>query len=114
MDGVFTGAGNRNVDFLGQAVTVRSSSGNPFACIIDCGGYDAGSRGFLFRSGETAASVLAEVTVANAWKIMDNGGGIYIAGASPTIRNCRIVGNLADGLYGGGLYCSASSAHLIG
>ena len=34
--GVYTGAGNRNLDFGGKAITVRSASGDPAMCIIAC------------------------------------------------------------------------------
>ena len=47
-DGTFTGVGNRDLNYLGKAITVRSRSGDPNACIIDCGQAD---RGFSFISG---------------------------------------------------------------
>ncbi len=66
-DGVFTGWGNRNLDFQGKPITVCSRSRNPQTCIIDCGalGGQAGlvQRGFLFSSGEDSLSVLRGVTV---------------------------------------------------
>jgi hypothetical protein len=34
-DGTFTGDGNRDIDYKGKALTVRSQSGNPEGCIID-------------------------------------------------------------------------------
>lgn len=36
-DGVYTGDGNRNIDFKGKAITVMSENG-PENCIIDCQG----------------------------------------------------------------------------
>ena len=36
--GVYRGAGNRDIDFLGKAITVRSSGG-PENCIVDAGGW---------------------------------------------------------------------------
>ena len=35
-DGTFTGDGNRDIDYLGKAITVRSQSGDPEMCTIDC------------------------------------------------------------------------------
>jgi len=32
-DGVYTGTGNRNIDFKGKAITLKSKSGNPENCI---------------------------------------------------------------------------------
>ncbi len=36
--GTFTGDGNRDVDYLGRAITIRSQSGDPAGCVIDCEG----------------------------------------------------------------------------
>ncbi len=44
-DGVYTGAGNKNLDFHGKLITVRSASGDPVLCTIDCEG---AGRGFIF------------------------------------------------------------------
>ena len=35
-DGTFTGDGNRDLDYLGKAITIRSQSGDPSVCVIDC------------------------------------------------------------------------------
>ncbi|MBD3237778.1 MAG: hypothetical protein GF330_13830 [Candidatus Eisenbacteria bacterium] len=35
-DGIYTSEGNINVDLLGKAITVASTSGDPRACVIDC------------------------------------------------------------------------------
>ena len=49
-DGTFSGAGNRDIDYLGKAITIGSQSGNPEACIINCeGGAAEPHRGFLFQ-----------------------------------------------------------------
>jgi len=43
-DGNYTGEGNKNLDFGGKAITLRSQNG-PEKCIIDCEG---NGRGFYF------------------------------------------------------------------
>ena len=48
-DGTYTGSGNKNLDFLGRAITVRSESNDPTRCILDC---QSVGRGFYFHSGE--------------------------------------------------------------
>ncbi|MHC4501625.1 MAG: right-handed parallel beta-helix repeat-containing protein, partial [Planctomycetota bacterium] len=101
-DGTYTGHGNRNIDFLGKAITVRSESG-PENCIIDC---NYSSHGFNFDDGEDANSVLDGFTITNG--DAPSGGGIDCTGSSPTITNCIISGNMAD-FYGGGIYCYHSS-----
>ena len=100
-DGTFTGNGNRDIDYGGKAITIRSQSGNPASCVIDCGGSELDShRGFHFHSAEGAGSVLQGVTVTNGHVEDQNhvgGGGICCDGCSPTISNCVISGNSADG-----------------
>ncbi|MCU0610380.1 MAG: hypothetical protein MUE60_01150 [Candidatus Eisenbacteria bacterium] len=67
-DGVFTGDGNRNIDFVGKAVTVRSQSGDPATCVIDVqGNFDyISDQGFSFHSGEGPGSVVRDLTITNA------------------------------------------------
>ena len=107
-DGVYTGAGNKNLDFKGKAITVASQNG-PANCIIDCQG---GGRGFCFHSGEGAVSVVSGLTIINGhvegqWPDAC-GGGIYCNASSPTIENCVISHNEAMEP-GGGIACISSS-----
>jgi hypothetical protein len=60
-DGTFVGSGNKDLDFNGKAITVKSENG-PENCIIDCQG---NGRGFYFHSGETQSSVLSGFTITN-------------------------------------------------
>jgi predicted outer membrane repeat protein len=99
-DGTYTGPGNRDIGFLGKAITVRSESG-PENCIIDCTG---GGRGFYFQSGEDANSVLDGFTITNGYASI--GGAIYCEGSSPTIKNCNLTENRGHG--GGAVYCQDS------
>lgn len=107
-DGVWTGSGNKNLDFFGLAITVRSKNG-PENCIIDC---EKDGRGFIFQWHETEASVLDGFTITNghvkgvSWA--GSGGGIYCDNSNPTITNCFIVGNTAT-RWGGGIICAASN-----
>jgi hypothetical protein len=91
-DGTYVGHRNRNIDFLGKAVTLRSQSGNASACVINCQGAPAiTERGFYFHSGEGPASVVEAITITNG--NADYGAGIYCMAASPTIRDCVFVDN---------------------
>lgn len=97
-DGTFERIRNRDIDFLGKAITIRSQSGDPTRCIIDCGGsVSAPHRGFLFAHGEGNDSVLEGVTVQNGYGPDEDGfsmgGAVLCKGASPTIRSCRFVRN---------------------
>ena len=63
LDGSYTGTGNRDIDFTGKAITVRSQNG-PENCVIDCqGSAEEGHRGFYFGSGEDENSVLEGFTI---------------------------------------------------
>ncbi|MBN2137349.1 MAG: hypothetical protein JW720_06060 [Sedimentisphaerales bacterium] len=106
LDGLYSGYGNRNLEFNGKAMTVRSENG-PVNCIINC--QDFGS-GFLFLSGEGADSIVDGFTITNGFACCDypRGGGIYCDMSSPTIRNCIIAGNEAE-QSGGGIYVDYGS-----
>ena len=98
--GTYTGPGNRDIDFLGKAITVRSCTGDPTTTIIDCQGTEADPhRGFWFHSGEDSTSILQSITVTGGGGV-SYGGGILIgdpsnAGivAAPIIRDCFITQN---------------------
>jgi parallel beta-helix repeat protein len=107
-DGVYTGTGNKDLDFHGKLIAVRSASGDPSACVIDCEEY---GRGFYFHTRENAAAAVHGITIRNG-HANGSGGGVYCGYASPTLSNCRIIDNEAlSG--GGGVGCSDSSAMLI-
>ncbi|HUU94891.1 MAG TPA: right-handed parallel beta-helix repeat-containing protein [Phycisphaerae bacterium] len=103
-DGVYTGPGNRDLDFGGKDITVGSANG-PDNCIIDCQWL---GRGFDFHNGETAASVVNGFTIRNGYPLFAGGAGICCSSSSPTISNCRIMYNTAPG-DGGGVACFYSS-----
>ena len=121
-DGTYTGLGNRDIDFLGKAITVCSENG-PESCIIDCDSSETEyHRGFYFHSGEDANSVLDGFTITNGYADTNGGGGIDCFKSSPMISNCIIRGNVAplirlQGLWGvvlsfnngGGIHISWSS-----
>ena len=106
-DGTYTGAGNRDLDFSGKGVTLRSENG-PSTCIVDC---QEQGRGFYFHSGEGPASVVSGLTITNG-RAESDGGGIYCEGdSSPTIADNVISGNSAYN--GGGIYCGDGSSPAI-
>jgi hypothetical protein len=106
-DGTHGGAGNRGVLF-DKHVTVASASGDPRLCIIDGGNVD---RAFTFDDVVSAAR-LDGVTIVNG--LAPQGGGVNIVnGASPTIINCRFIGNIATGTGGGGIGVEGGSSPSI-
>ena len=101
--GLYTGEGNRDLDFKSRAITVRSEDPNdPNLVIIDCNGTTNNPhRGFEFHSYETPLSVLDGLTITGGYYV--EGGGIYCGDcASPTVTNCTFSGNSAS--LGGGMY----------
>ena len=122
--GIYTGVGNRNLDFGGRDITLRST--NPSdqtvvaGTIVDC---QAAGRGFYFHNGETQAAVLEGLTIRNGSAGNSGtpgyarGGGIYCKDSNPTIRHCIIADNAVDSTIfywfgGGGIYLDRSSPRI--
>ena len=120
--GTYTGDGNRDIDFLGKAITVRSEDpeeeGIVAGTIIDCeGSAEDPHRAFIFQTFEDANSIVAGFTILNGYVCADagaqdpngngadgensTGGAINCIGASPIIRNCIINNCVAEGGMGG-------------
>jgi hypothetical protein len=125
--GTYTGKGNRDIDFCGKAITIRSTDPNDpniiAATIINCDGtIKEPHRGFKFVSGEGPNSVIAGLTITNGygpqeplyidieWYRYSAGGAIFCEGSSPTIDNCSIIANSATAADG---ICCVSSSPLI-
>ena len=110
LDGTYTGVGNKNLDYGGKAITVRSDNG-PNACIIDC---ENDGRGFYFHSGEGPDSILDGLTITKGRAHNSSPGGargsaVHCRGVTgPSVRNCLIFGNHAV-LGGGGVNLGADT-----
>ncbi|MBN2477183.1 MAG: right-handed parallel beta-helix repeat-containing protein [Pirellulales bacterium] len=116
LDGTYTGTGNRDIDFAGKAITVRSQNGQE-DCIIDCQASDLEPhRGFYFGSGEDENSVLMGFTITGGY-VGDypgeaQGSGISCRGSSPSIVDCTLTENCAGG-HGAALCNEGSSSPTI-
>ena len=115
--GVWTGAGTSVVNTLGKAITIRGSDGEA-KTILDGEGV---RRGIVCRSNESPETVLEFLTVVNGagqWEDFDFdgevdlleivGGGVFISGASPTVRDCIFDSSAADVGAGAWLFWSES------
>ena len=83
-DGVYTGAGNKNLFFNGRDITVRSASGIPATCTINC---QNSGNAFNLPGGETSAPTISGLTITNA------NDGISAFGGNTTITNCLFTSN---------------------
>ncbi|HUU85065.1 MAG TPA: right-handed parallel beta-helix repeat-containing protein [Phycisphaerae bacterium] len=102
-----------NINFLGKAITVRSTDPDDpavvAATILD--GNQAGST-VTFNHGEGVSSVLKGFTIRGGSGGIATGycgGGICCQGASPTIEKNIITGNTALA-HGGGIFCYGGAA----
>jgi len=106
--GIYTGPGNRNLDFLGKNIRLVSAAG-PQVTIID--GELADARGIHLHSGEGGFFLEALIdgfTIRNfrpgPLTLPADGAGIRIAaGCSPLVQNCVFTGNVAASGRGGGV-----------
>ncbi len=100
-DGTYTGDGNRDIDFFGKAITVRSENGAE-NCIIDC--EEEGPR-ILFPQTvrmkilcwmDSPFKMGMECTrmVGYCWRCD------YCSDSSPTITNCTFIANQGTGIWG--------------
>ena len=117
--GIYTGEGNRDLDFYGKIIRLTSEDPNSpeivATTIIDCqGSMDDPHRAFYFHSEETEASIVDGFTITNGF-VTDNGGAIYCNIGSPIIRNCVLTNNSAEGpdKAGGAIACYNSSPTII-
>ena len=104
-----------SIDFLGKAITVRSSDPTDPAVvmntIIDGTGF---FHVVLCVAGEGPETLLSGfvITGGNAnGGAFDIGGGMLIDNSSPTVTNCSFIGNTADN--GGGMFNRSSSPTVI-
>jgi hypothetical protein len=108
-DGVYTGEGNRGIDFLGKAIVV-TSEGGPDVTIIDCEG---SGIAFYFLSEESSSSVLDGFTIQNGHS-GGLGGAVDCQFASPTISNNIFATNSTSSVgfpsMGGAIWCVHSDA----
>jgi parallel beta-helix repeat protein len=98
--GTYTGNGNRNIFFMGKAITIRSTDPNDpnvvISTVIDCQATEFNNySGFYFSNHETNASCIAGLTITNGYS--SSGAAITCSSSSPTITNCIISNNTGKG-----------------
>jgi hypothetical protein len=107
-DGTYSGPGNRDINFGSKIIYLRSVSGNPEDCIIDC---ENAGRGFSFDLLTAPGTTVSGFSIINGFQNANSGGGIYCTVTSPTIENCIINGNSA--VTGGGVFCVNGASPIL-
>ena len=115
-NGVFTGAGNKNVSIFGMTLHIISESGDPALCVIDCGGsgtcitysgwpeYGTGSgtvKGIKITRAGTAirteyaagASVVNCILTGNTGLVVTTAGAPSVAYSSVGLTDCVVSSN---------------------
>ena len=103
MPGIYTGAGNWNLDFDGTNC-VLVGDGGAANVTIDC---DDVRQGFNFGNDEGPSCVVDGFTVTGG--AASHGAGAYFIYCAPTIRNCVFNRNVAA-TSGGAVFCSTSAS----
>jgi subtilisin family serine protease len=114
-DGTYTDHGNRDIDFKGKPITVKSENG-PENCAIDCNATEIEPhRGFDFHSEEDTNSILDGFTIKNGYAAGRSseysGGAIRCNNSSPAIKNCLFNNNYAQ--WDGGAIHDFNSSPII-
>ncbi len=114
-NGTYTGTGNRDIDFMGKNIVVRSMNMNPLNCVINCQGtFNTPHRGFFIHQGENASAWVQKIKIINGYTAYASGAGIRTDGnASPVIDGCIVQNCIAEGSDGGGISCEGTSAPII-
>ncbi len=109
-DGVYTGLGNRDISVPARPLTIRSESGDPSACVIDCqGGPLDYHRGFTFSGDVGQETMLRGVGITGGQVASNSGGGaILCQNGSPRLAGCLLFRN-DGGARGGDVACEGRS-----
>lgn len=102
-DGVYRGVGNRDIRTNDTPLTIRSISGNPEACVIDCEGTVLEShRAFVIYHHEAQTPVIEGIKIVGGYAgadfLYDADGGAVDQGVGSTLimRNCIFEGCAAE------------------
>jgi hypothetical protein len=107
-DGVYRGTGNRDIDLLGKRIIVRSASGHPENCVLDC---EHRGRGFYLNQSEGADTHIIGITVTHGYA--KTGGAIYCGDhVAALIRDCVFIDNEAE-TKGGALHIAGSEVKIV-
>ncbi len=101
LPGTYAGAENRDLDFVGKNLVLRSNNFNQTS-IIDC---EFLGRAIFLNSAQTRSTIIEGLAFRNGLHAI-SGGAIYCFGASPSVRYCYFTENYA--VQGGCIYALGS------
>ncbi len=101
-----------NINFLGKAITVRSTDPNDAGVVMNTI-INGGGSGTVVTcdSGKGGSTVLSGFVITGGNFPQGLGGGMRIVSASPTVSDCIFTGNSA--IAGGGMFCLAGTPTII-
>jgi predicted outer membrane repeat protein len=114
-NGTYSGPGNCDID-VAKSITVRSESGNPNLCTIDCNGTSGDNHfGFNITSLGYPGPVIEALTVREGY--WGAGGAIHIypsgpGACPPTIKGCVFAANHVTS-QGGAIYVNSGATPTI-
>jgi hypothetical protein len=106
-DGVFQGDGNRDIIWADKQITLRSQSGDPYNCILDCEGSLRRNHWGIYLEDVGPGALVQAVTVRNGI----GGGGMPILDSSPVIDRCVFFNNEAG--EGGGILINGDGSYPV-
>ena len=123
--GVYTGAGNCDVNLKGKAVTIQGTAPEDAnvvaATVLDCrGSTKAAHRGFYVSGCLGLGAKISGLTITNG--LTAAGGAIFCTNSVLDVSNCRILNNgtlagdgktTLNGGCGGGIYAEVSSLEIV-
>jgi len=101
-DGTYTGPGNRDINYGGKDIVIRSQSADPQLCIIDCQGSETEPhRGFTVHGDAGPTTALEGVTIANGFmsgEFQSEGSAVLLEpgtwlGTHLVMKDCVFSGN---------------------
>lgn len=119
--GTYSVGSSSGIDLGSKNLFIYGIPGDPALVIVDAGG-SAGSpsRGFFIHGGQDNRTVVQGMTIRNGWKgtggggafpDTTRGGGIYVRGASPILRNLIVEDCLA--VDGGGIFIADAPGAIV-
>ncbi|NIR63755.1 MAG: hypothetical protein GWO41_00495 [candidate division Zixibacteria bacterium] len=95
--GTYAGDNNRDLDFGGKSIVVKSEMGPDLTAIDPQGTQENPHRAFRLDGGQDSSAIIEGFTITGGYGSVEHnryrGGGIYAENSSPTIKYCIFEDN---------------------